>query len=74
MGVDAVTVKDSFADFCTGINFAHDNLHMTFATLTADHCTDQAPSKPIVSARIVMPIIGAIELGDLLTPTHRCAD
>jgi hypothetical protein len=64
--VDDSTVKDSFADFCTGLNFAHGNLHMTFASLTADHGRDDAPSKRVVSARIVMPIIGAIELRDLL--------
>jgi hypothetical protein len=65
--VDDPTVKDVFAEFCTGLNFVHGNLHMTFASVTADHTTDRAPSKRIVSARIVMPIIGAIELRDLLT-------
>jgi hypothetical protein len=60
-------VKDSFAEFCTGLNFVHGYVHMTFASLTADHSTDQAPSSRIASARIVMPIIGAIELSDLLT-------
>jgi hypothetical protein len=65
--IDDVTVKDSFADFCTGLNFAHGNLHMTFASVTADHRADQAPTRRIVSARIVMPITGAIELRDLLT-------
>jgi hypothetical protein len=65
--VDDVTVKDSFAEFCTGLNFVHVNLHMTFASVTADHSTQEALSKRIVSARIVMPIIGAMELRDLLT-------
>jgi ABC-type transporter lipoprotein component MlaA len=65
--IDDVTVKDTFADFCTGLNFAHGNLHMTFASVTADHSADQAPTRRIVSARIVMPITGAIELRDLLT-------
>lgn len=65
--IDDVTVKDSFAEFCTGLNFVHGNVHMTFASVTADHCSHRAPSKRIVSARIVMPIIGAIELKDLLT-------
>lgn len=64
---DDGTVKDSFADFCTGLNFAHGNVHMTFASLPADHSRDDAPSKRVVSARIVMPITGAIELRDLLT-------
>ena len=65
--VDDVTVKDAFAEFCVGLNFVHGNLHMTFAAVTADHSTHQSPSKRIVSARIVMPILGAIELRDLLT-------
>jgi hypothetical protein len=65
--VDDITVKDSFADFCTGLNFAHGNLHITLASVTADHSTDQALSKRVVSARVVMPITGAIELRDLLT-------
>jgi hypothetical protein len=65
--VEDGTVKDAFADFCTGLNFAHGNVHMTFASLTADHSRDDAPSKRVVSARIVMPITGAIELRDLLT-------
>jgi len=35
--VDDLTVKGSFAEFCTGLNFVHGNLHMTFASVTADH-------------------------------------
>jgi hypothetical protein len=65
--VDDPTVKDVFAEFCTGLNFVHGNLHMTFASVTADHSANRASSNRIVSARIVMPIIGAIELRDLLT-------
>ena len=65
--VDDPTVKDVFAEFCTGLNFVHGNLHMTFASVTADHSANRASSKRIVSSRIVMPIIGAIELRDLLT-------
>ena len=65
--VDDATVKEAFAEFCTGLNFVHGNLHMTFASVTADHSSADAPSRRIVSARITMPIIGAIELRDLLT-------
>src|SRR5215471_5168458 len=65
--VDDATVKEAFAEFCTGLNFVHGNLHMTFASVTADHSSPDAASKRIVSARIAMPIIGAIELRDLLT-------
>jgi hypothetical protein len=65
--VDDPAVKDVFAEFCTWLNFVHGNLHMTFASVTADYSSPQAPSKRVVSARIVMPMIGAIELWDLLT-------
>jgi hypothetical protein len=65
--VDDPTVKDVFAEVCTGLNFVHGNLHMTFASVTADYSSPQAPSKRVVSARIVMPIIGAMELRELLT-------
>jgi hypothetical protein len=65
--IDDAAVKDMFAEFCTGLNFVHGNLHMTFASVTADHSAPRSASKRIVSARIVMPIIGAIELRDLLT-------
>jgi hypothetical protein len=64
--IDDPTVKDVFAEFCTGLNFVHGNLHMTFAAVTADHSAPQAASKRVVSALIVMPIIGAVELRDLL--------
>jgi hypothetical protein len=65
--VDDEKVKDVFAEFCTGLNSVHGNVHMTFASVTADHSSPRASSKRIVSARIVMPIIGAIERRDLLT-------
>ena len=65
--VDDIKVKDVFAEFCTGLNFVHRNVHMTFASITADHSSHQASSKRVISARIVMPVIGATELRDLLT-------
>ena len=65
--VDDIKVKDTFAEFCTGLNFVHGNVHMTFASVTADHNSHQASSKRVISARIVMPVIGATELRDLLT-------
>jgi hypothetical protein len=64
---DDGTVKDVFAEFCTGLNFVYGNVHMTFASVTADHSSHRAASKRVVSARIAMPIIGAMELRDLLT-------
>jgi hypothetical protein len=65
--VDDITLKDVFAEFCTALHFVHGNVHMTFASVTADHSSHRASSKRVVSGRIVMPIIGAIELRDLLT-------
>jgi hypothetical protein len=65
--IDDTKVKDVFAEFCTGLNFVHGNVHITFASVTADHSSHRASSRRVVSARIVMPIVGAIELRDLLT-------
>ena len=65
--VDDIDVKDVFGEFCTGLNFVHGYVHMTFASVSADYSSPRASSKRVVSARIVMPIIGAIELRDLLT-------
>ena len=65
--VDDLNVKDVFAEFCTGLNSVLGNVHMTFASVAADHSSPRASSKRVVSARIVMPIVGAIELRDLLS-------
>jgi hypothetical protein len=35
--IDDVTVKDSFGDFCAGVNFTNGNVHLTFASITTDH-------------------------------------
>jgi hypothetical protein len=52
---DDVTVKDSLAEFCTGLNFVQGNLHMTFTLVTADHSSHQFPqngsSQPALSCR-----------------------
>ena len=64
---DDVTVKDVFADSCAGLNVLNGNVHITFASIIADHSEKSAPSRCVVSARIVMPIAGAAELKDLLT-------
>jgi hypothetical protein len=65
--VEDVTVKDSFADSCAGISFTNGNLHMTFVSVTADHARDPAPTKRIVTGRLVMPIAGVIDLRDTIT-------
>ena len=64
---DDLMVKDAFADSCAGLNILNGNLHITFASVIADHSGSQASSKRIVSARVVMPVAGAVELRDMLT-------
>ena len=65
--IDDVTVKNSFADSCAGVNFINGNVHITLASVITDHTRDPARSDRLVSARIVTPIVGAIELRDLLS-------
>jgi hypothetical protein len=59
-------VQSIFADFCAGLNVVNGNVHMTFASVVADHSEEPAPSRRIVSARLVLPIAGVVELRDLL--------
>ena len=61
-----VTVKEVFADACVGLNVLNGNVHLTFASVIADHSEERAPSQRVVSARIVMPVAGTAELKDLL--------
>ncbi len=65
--VDDVTIKESFADGCVGINFSNGNFHFTFITLSADHGKNPAPIKRVVSARVVLTLSGTLELRDMLT-------
>jgi hypothetical protein len=60
-------VREIFADFCAGLNVVNGNVHMTFASIVADHSEDPAQSRRVVSARIVLPVAGAIEFRDLLS-------
>jgi hypothetical protein len=64
--IDDITVKDLLADTCAGVSIVGGNAHITFASITADHTINPAPSRRIVSARIVMPLPGMIELRDIL--------
>jgi hypothetical protein len=64
---DDTSVKDIFADLCAGLNVLNGNVHFTFAAVVADHSEEPAPSRRVVSTRVVMPIAGAVELRDLLT-------
>src|SRR5713101_9878070 len=58
--IDDVTVKDSFGDFCAGVNFVNGNVHITFASITADHSMgDPVPQRRVVSARVVIALPGA---------------
>lgn len=64
---DDPTVKETFADSCAGLNLLNGNVHITFASVVADHSDERAPSRRVVSGRVVMPVAGAAELRDLLT-------
>jgi hypothetical protein len=63
---DDTSVKEVFAEYSAGLNVLNGNVHITFASVVADHSEEPAPSRRIVSARVVMPIAGAAELRDLL--------
>ena len=63
---DDLTVRNAFADSCAGLNVLNGNVHMTFASVIADHSQEGVPSRRLVSARVVMPVAGAAELRDLL--------
>src|SRR5580704_14456104 len=65
--VDDVTVKDVFADTCAGVSATNNNLHLTFASVTNDYSIEPAQLRRIVTARLVMPISGMIELRDMLS-------
>lgn len=64
---DNTRVTDAFADVCAGVNVLNGNVHITFASVVADHSEEPEPLRRVVSARVVMPIAGAAELRDLLT-------
>lgn len=64
--VDDITVKDTVADTCVGVSVTSGNVHITFATITSDYTIDPAPSRRIVSSRLVMPISGIMEFCDIL--------
>jgi hypothetical protein len=65
--IDDVVVGDTFADTCAGASVINGNLHMTFVSVTADYSKQPAPLARRVSARLIMPIAGVIELRDVLT-------
>lgn len=64
--VDDIGVKDAFADDCAGASFVNGNIHLTFTSITADHTRDPAPSKRVVSARLVITPTAMMELADIL--------
>lgn len=64
--VEDYGVREMFADFCAGLNVVNGNVHMTFASVVADHSEEPAPARRVVSARITLPVAGAVELRDLL--------
>jgi hypothetical protein len=64
--IDDITVKDTLADTCVGVSAFAGNVHMTFASVTADYSSDPAPLRRIISSRLVMPLQGMMELRDML--------
>jgi hypothetical protein len=67
--LDDAAVQGLFSDTCVGVSVVNGNIHMTFATITADYGHDPARSTRRISARLIVPIGGALELRDLLTQT-----
>jgi hypothetical protein len=65
--IDDITVGDIFADTCAGASVVNGNLHMTFVSVTPDYSKQPAPLTRRVSARLIMPIAGVIELREVLT-------
>jgi hypothetical protein len=63
---DDVGVKEVFAEACVGLSVLNGNVHVTFASVIANHSEERAPSRRVVSARVVMPVAGAADLRDLL--------
>jgi hypothetical protein len=55
-------VLEHYADGPVGVEFLSGNLHITFATLRADHAQDPAVRYRQVTLRMVLPLAGAIDL------------
>ena len=55
-------VLEHYADGPVGVNFLSGNLHITFATLRADHAQDPAVRYRQVTLRMVLPSAGALDL------------
>jgi hypothetical protein len=66
--IDDLTVKDSYGDGVAGLSLTAGNLHITLASIMPDHSKgDPAPLRRVVSARVVLPLMAALELNDMLT-------
>ena len=55
-------LSEHYADGSVGVNFLNGNLHITFATLRADHSLEPASQYRQVTLRLVIPLVGAIDL------------
>jgi hypothetical protein len=55
-------LAEHYADGPVGVNFLNGNLHITFATLRADHSLVPASQYRQVTLRLVIPLVGAIDL------------
>lgn len=55
-------VIEFYADAPVGVNFFNGNVHITFMTLRTDHSVEPSPQYRQVTARLVIPLAGAIDL------------
>jgi hypothetical protein len=55
-------VLEHYVDGPVGVNFHNGNLHITFATMRTDHTADPSLQYRQVTLRLVMPLVGALDL------------
>jgi hypothetical protein len=64
--IDDVTVKDSYGDEVSGLSVTNGNLHITLVSIMPDHSREPAPLRRVVSARVVVPLVTAVQLRNML--------
>jgi hypothetical protein len=64
---DNSNVTETYVDGPVGVNFYNGNLHITFATMRADHSIEPSPHYREVTARLVMPFAGALDLQNTIS-------
>lgn len=56
------TVPEQYVDGAVGINFLNGNVHIIFATVRTDHSVNPVVQYRKVAVRLVIPLVGALEL------------